>query len=357
MNDWQRGSGKHGSDPRSRGIATVACIPDHTSRTSMTSESQSSRLTEQILRLVRTQVAMDDGLSMPGIRPFIPKHLTTENEQAISGAALARHLLPFLSLNGAREEPGRAPLARVLGASWKWKQPYRDSPEDVINFLTDERRAVPGTEECAELFLVEPLDLYVAHEGKNRVRFLRDAGLEFMPAAITTVPYPAPHRISLFRADVLHQSELWAVLDGDCLTRVSMPELTVPLLTAYGVAPPARWPSDWPDPVDVATALAGPTQLSNLCRTIDLRPLFLAMKAAERNGESVAAAITDIEILKPRWRRIALIFAVWLVLMAIASQLPERLGVPVLALLTGTSVGALAGAGAKLFRTKRLYVR
>lgn len=166
-------------------------------------------------------------------------------------------VLPFFAQqveNSATPRPARVPVASLIGSSHKWTE----------NSIPASTRSEEGWEEyfCSDKrFWDHPADVthirqlglfYVGLEGKNRVAFLARRGVKSMPCLLKDSDYPS--------ADRLQVIEVWegplrtwlCILDGDLTCTISYPELSLPILDAYGVRRDREWP--FPD-VLVATVM------------------------------------------------------------------------------------------------------
>ncbi|UJJ56690.1 hypothetical protein [Rhodanobacter thiooxydans] len=84
------------------------------------------------------------------------------------------------------------------------------------------------------------------HEGKNRVRYLRETcGASLMPALMSTLRFPGPDRLCLLTADAAPGPFYALMLDKRWLTLLQHPSLSLPLLRSYGIFPTA-WPYHLP---------------------------------------------------------------------------------------------------------------
>lgn len=82
---------------------------------------------------------------------------------------------------------------------------------------------------------IRELGLYLAHEGKHRVAFMRHHNEPFFLAKVTEIRYPQPDRIQLIRSDI-HGVIAYALLDGKYLQLVTRQHYSpIALLNAYGV--------------------------------------------------------------------------------------------------------------------------
>jgi hypothetical protein len=136
------------------------------------------------------------------------------------------------------------PLELTMGHSWRW-YPERVAQEERLPLLERFLSCTDGTER-AEVCWIVPLGLFLAHEGKNRIEFLREEGATYYPALTTPYDYPAPDRLALIQVPGPHGDEWWAVLDQDSIEPLRYPEWTLPILTAYGVSTIKGWPEDYP---------------------------------------------------------------------------------------------------------------
>ena len=136
------------------------------------------------------------------------------------------------------------PLELTMGHSWRW-YPERVAQEERLPLLERFLSCTDGTER-AEVCWIVPLGLFLAHEGKNRIEFLREGGATHYPALTTPYDYPAPDRLALIQVPGPHGNEWWAVLDQDSIEPLRYPEWSLPILTAYGVSTTKGWPEDYP---------------------------------------------------------------------------------------------------------------
>jgi hypothetical protein len=214
-------------------------------------------------------------------------------------------VLPFMQENESQGESFFAlvPTAHTLGCSWKWRKKHL-SPEAIsrVTRLSDAEAMRRGELNEATYFWIQPLGLVAPIEGKNRVDFFREQGIEFIPAKVIAQNYPAPTRLRIYPVRRHGFEQTWAVLDGRWLQRLSHPSWTLPLLEAYGVQS-SPWPSDFPDPALVeATFFEWPGPASALGHppwsdreTVDLHTL-----AAEQlhGDEILSAALLQLDNVK-----------------------------------------------------------
>ncbi|MHB9409652.1 hypothetical protein [Pseudomonas amygdali] len=145
------------------------------------------------------------------------------------------------------------PTAHTLGCNWKWRHRHLD--QDEVNRRVEELSSTEAllAEKLnpATYTWIKALGLFAPGEGKNRVDFFREEGIDNIPAKVFERDYPTPDRIELYRVRKEGFDETWAVLDRRWVQKVAYPTWAVPLLNAYGVALEQRWPSVYPAPEKV----------------------------------------------------------------------------------------------------------
>lgn len=251
--------------------------------------------------IVKTQVAWSDLLKSHRARGLVPSHLVGYSS-SICGATLLDSVVPFLDRGDENAEvvgAAMVPLEVLLGDSWKWTTDCLDAEEQerLEGWLSHPDRADLNCENPAIYCAVPSLGVYWAHEGKNRVQFLRDRGLTHVPGNLTLYAYPAPHRIELFTTRLLGREEVWAVLDRRWVQPIILPALGVSVLNEYGVAAAVRWPENWPDAEVVAESMyrdASPGSARPF-NCIDLLPLEARRRDERRGYENVEASIHQLD--------------------------------------------------------------
>lgn len=212
-------------------------------------------LREAVVALVRAKAKIDR--MAKGVREEREISVQCGLPAGEDGTSFFQEVFPF----AGRWDPIGAtelrnvPLDLVMGHSWRWH------PENVI---TEDRELLrkqflsctTGTGR-AEVCWIVPLGLFLAHEGKNRIEFLRAEGATHYPALTTPYDYPAPERLMLIcEADGPHGDEWWAVLDQDLIKPLHCPDWVRPILTAYGVVTATGWPTSFPSYAAVRQAFA-----------------------------------------------------------------------------------------------------
>jgi len=116
----------------------------------------------------------------------------------------------------------------VIGESWRWREctPGGRSEEELEQHLLHPQRAFKDEQESSRITLIPELGIGFASEGKNRILFLRDRGVDLMPSSVAIAPYPAADRLLM----IYLQSEGWTgavcVLDGRWVRPLALPELS-----------------------------------------------------------------------------------------------------------------------------------
>lgn len=279
--------------------------------------------------IVATKDALDAALKSPAATILVPPELSNSAGAAICVSTFTRAIVPFLDLtHSLHSQRARVPLDRLLGESWRWREPATStrSVTALADYLLQDERSLPGDRDQAVVFQIAPLGLWFAHEGKNRVHFLRSGGATEMPAMVTAVNYPAAERLALYRLAISGREELWCVLDGRWARRLLLPQLTQALLTAYGVAPTRAWPQDLPSPRMVAETLQEWMPRREAGQDVDLdqlRSRIERSKCEEAFTELNLFEILAASLLKVRWRWIASAGAMCLGILVLSLVLPQ----------------------------------
>lgn len=271
--------------------------------------------------------------------------------------------MPFLDLQqSVGNQRARVPLDRLLGESWRWSQAHssRLSATALAYYLMQDERSAPGDRDQAIVFEIAPLGLWFAHEGKNRVHFLRSGGAIEMPAMASTVDYPAANQLALYRLVVAGTEEMWCVLDGRPAKRLPLPKLTHTLLTAYGVVPASTWPNNLPSPHMITAALQQQERHAGNGPDIDLD--VLRERIAEKASKETFTQLSLLDalaggLLRTRWRWIASASAIFLGWLTLSLALPQPWGSEIQFLATGIIGGVLATLMFPWMQVRRKHLR
>lgn len=144
-------------------------------------------------------------------------------------------IIPFLwpASKEAAKYPAYVSPFLVVGAS------IHGYPEDIREDEVKERihkySSCFSSENLSCYMYFKPLGFIVAHEGKNRVAFMRKHQQPKLAVNISEYGYPEPERIKLVCRKTAHEAQYWAVLDGKLIQKVMLPSLTTRIMEDYGV--------------------------------------------------------------------------------------------------------------------------
>nr|WP_295784082.1 hypothetical protein [Rhodoferax sp.] len=190
----------------------------------------------------------------------------------------------------------------TLGCSWKWRgreltPEERKARLEFFTTLEPQVRIRAGQE--ATYFWIRSLGLLLPNEGKNRVDFLREEGIESIPALVAEVEYPDPDRIVLYQVKAAGRQECWAVLDGRWVQRVPHPSWAKPLLDAYGVQEEQRWPLAFPQIDEVLKGFERPSGHPDFASE-DIVDLEQIASSIVRKQEIVLCSLMEIRSIRIR---------------------------------------------------------
>ncbi|WP_282271787.1 hypothetical protein [Stenotrophomonas sp. PS02298] len=146
-------------------------------------------------------------------------------------------------------------------------------------------------------------------------------------------------------------------MDKRRLRALPVPALSLPLLTAYGVAAPEAWPSNWPAPADVGAELAL-ARMGKGTAEVDLVKLVDKIRRDQANDAWTGASLMQLHTWVPRWRFFLTSFiglpAGLLLLAALA--LPGRVEAAAVAAALGFAGGAIAALAAPWIYARRKHL-
>jgi hypothetical protein len=240
------------------------------------------------------------------------------------GTELFRTVLPFSDLVfKGKTFDALVPTAQTIGASWRWTTPSvpEEERETLLANLLDPASMNVGRER-AEIIWIEPLGLFLAHEGKNRVGFFRDMRADWFPARVSSYDYPAQDRLIVYEVERADRTSYWAVLDGRVLESINHPEWALPVLRAYGVQVSREWPSHFPSIDTTATAIAehGINQSTAASTEALNLPLVLAKEVFQT--EEITCSLIDIEPVKVSRKYTALMVGISFAAFVLLAVLP-----------------------------------
>ncbi len=213
------------------------------------------------------------------------------------GSEIFRAVLPFAGIEQDGEDfSALVPSAQTIGASWRWhtESVKVHEREDLLAFLQSPERAMPRGRERAEYFWIKPLGLFLAHEGKNRVGFLRDMNVDWIPARVFPCGYVAPERLTLYEVGPRERTSWWAVLDGTWLEPVARPTWTLPVLRAYGVRETSDWPAAFPS-IELTTAALRERSPDPALSALPVLNLPLVLEKDAYQNEVISCSLLDID--------------------------------------------------------------
>jgi len=202
----------------------------------------SESMAKAVASLCAVKIEMDRFARDPMGQPCLDDWMDSPRRDtcAYHGDTFLALILPFMGWAPDKTEKyHRAYVAPqfVLGASIKGK------PEDVLAKEVVARIETYANDfegqNRAEYLRYPALGLFVAHEGKHRVAFMRAHEQPTIAAWVRDAQYPAAERINII-APTDSRDEWLALLDQRYLQVLRRPNLTQGLLNAYGVST-LRW--------------------------------------------------------------------------------------------------------------------
>ena len=130
-----------------------------------------------VQKLVEQKAQLDQLARNPALVGLLPSEWQGTGTRGVDLQSFVLSVLPYLhNATKAETAPARLPLKHVLGDSGRWDQADVAEPKSLAFFLASDDRATAGVKDPAEAYLVAPLGLAWAHEGRTRPGFLRDMG-------------------------------------------------------------------------------------------------------------------------------------------------------------------------------------
>ncbi|MCC8799089.1 hypothetical protein [Xanthomonas euvesicatoria] len=275
---------------------------------------------------------------------------------ALDGDGFLAAVVPFVGDEGA-ETPALVPVDSMIGESWKWRECTSSwrSADELESYLTAPERAFRSDPDASLSTYLDRLGLAVAFEGKNRVRFLHDRGVEYMPSAVALASYPAPERLKIFHVRTPRGNTAWCVLDDRWLEPLMLPAVSHAILDPYGVKTSYRWPSSWPAIAAVEEALERNTGVRPH-DPVDLEQLRDWQTEMEKQGEWITSSVLALSIHRLRWRPVLIGFISTLVAALISDRMPGPYAAQVSWALSGAAMGFAVAWCAPLLRARRKHV-
>ncbi len=316
-------------------------------------------LASAVRRLVEQKAQVEQLASRGMLAALLPADWLTSTGRSIDMNAFLHALLPFLQTSVRGETAAvRLPVSHVLGDGTRWGKEDVSEPRSLAWFLASDERAKSGSKDPAEAFLIGTLGLAWMHTGRSRVPFLQAMGVSSVAARTTMLDFPPAETLVLYSVVAHGQTRIWCVQGRRHLRELAVPGLSIPLLTAYGVAAPQPWPVGYPAVDEVAQALAA-ARLGRLHPDVDLTKVA-AKIAQDASGETwQPVSLLQLGTWMPRWRFFLATFVgvPSLLLVAAALALPGAIEAATVAASLGFAAGAVGALAAPWVHARRKHLR
>lgn len=158
------------------------------------------------------------------------------------------NIIPFMSMvdfSSGERFISLVPTSLTLGCSWRiWPDPNINKEEALLIYNTlNSDYEVDST----SYTYIPELEIYIPHEGKNRVNFCRYHGFDYIKAKVETAHYPSPDRLKIYYVLIPGGVDVWAVLDGKYMQKINHYAYALPFMRQYGVEIFDGWPDSYPD--------------------------------------------------------------------------------------------------------------
>lgn len=271
------------------------------------------------------------------------------------GSSFLSSIIPFLPSNLSHMpfQPMLVPTKHVFGCSWRWWPEHLDpkDEENVQKHIFSEH----GLARTGYFFYPE-LGLFTAGEGKNRVNYCRERGINWIPADVAINHYPSAERIKLIVMEIAGGIDVWAVCDDRYLQKVTHYGYAMPLLKAYGVSILDKWPKHLPplDYVLQTSSELGYEKKIFMKPVIDLQKAGKAKEHFQAGEKYVRTSLININLQNRLW--IVLYTGLALIAGAIMSSINNEIISLLGYLLISFSAGVYAVLCAPVFTVKRKWM-
>lgn len=340
------------------GVVADPASPPVTHKLPVISLPDNPLLNAAVQKLVEQKERLDLLARDARLSGLLPPEWLGQGGRALDLATFMQSVLPFLQLAERGESaPVRLPLRHVLGDGGRWSRDDVAEPHSLAWFLASDERAMSGSKDHAEAFLVGALGLAWMHEGRSRAGFLRAMAVDTLAARTTMLDYPAADSLALYEVTAHGQREIWCVRGRRHVRPLRAPWLSVPLLVAYGVKAPQPWPAGLPGVDEVAAALAVVRQ-GRMLPEADLGKV--AKKIADDASGDIWQPVSLLQLgtWVPRWRFFLAAFvglpSVLLVTAALA--LPGAIEAATVAASLGFAGGAIGALAAPWIYARRRHL-
>ena len=249
------------------------------------------------------------------------------------------------------------PTSHTFGCSWRWwPDRYCDEKDEH-----DIRRHIfsdYGLKSTSYTFIPQ-LGLFLPGEGKNRVNFCRHHEIEYFPARVYPHDFPEAKRISVYVHDTAGGLDVWAVLDDRYAQKMTHYAYALPLLRAYGVEFPGKWPVGWPSISDLlANQLCCSDESTFNKPVIDMQAVRGVLdqdKTSRENGEIyVKTNVLDLPLAGlVRFTLIAIFLCI--VSLLIYGFLDEGILAKIAMVMAAFMAGAVTALSVPAFHIKQKY--
>ncbi len=268
-------------------------------------QTLSPNLLLAVQQLVRAKYYLDSMIDA-GYGNFMAEGLGGGVSGSLFPSSFVREIFPFIDrfVPCGTDISALVQTSQTLGFGCKWRNINGEERDARERFVTHPKRASAIRDiDRAEYMWMKPLGLILPHEGKNRADFLREEGVEYIPARVTPYDYPIASRIQIYNIKVKGLNQCWAVLDGDLLQVIKHPSWALPVLKAYGAEVLEEWPSNFAcesEVFDEIAKLARPINLRQLHSNKKYLYLSKVLGRIEAEQEDVAVSFDQIKWLRLR---------------------------------------------------------
>lgn len=267
------------------------------------------------------------------------------------GMCFFNSIMPFMPRDSETHTPETLliPVTQTLGCSWRWWPDRYQSKEDeekIKSHIFSEYGISSTSYTC-----IPELGLFLPHEGKNRVNFCRHHKIDNIPARVYTHHYPKAERIAIYVVDIAGGKDVWAVLDGRYIQKVSHYAFAWPLLRAYGVPNQHQWPAELPSLNDILAH-------ANSAMETELfyEPVIDVEKVRRGLGDNVIrTGLVEFPIRK-KYTYLALFAAVFMMAMTAFDYSSGDLAESIFLAIGAFSAGNLFALMAPIFWTRKRYL-
>lgn len=271
--------------------------------------SANPKTVDAIKALAITKIEQDYSISKGSGKEVVGKWIKCGITSPLMPSSFMQALIPFLYWHGdKRESMGRVrvPVDIAIGSSIGGFPEVITEPQQVAKriekYLTDSHST---SEARASGDYIPQLGVYIAHEGKHRVAFMRHHSEPYFLTNAHELHYPAANRIKMIRSGLAHNNLDYALLDGQYLQLLPPePYSPVSLLEGYGVEWVGWADLNAPSETFVLKAITESGLLDNTpestcesARTFDLSRLMtdeLAHIQADKQNQSLVSKITKL---------------------------------------------------------------